>query len=237
MNRSTERSIDPVGRPRRVRGDDDIRRVVERRFGAERLLAEDVEHRAADPARLERPPQGELVDEPAAGDVDEPGVLAHLGQLLRADEPRGVVGQRRGDDDDVAGPQHLAKVLEAEQLDALGAAVGMAARRQDAAPERQEQAGDLRADAPVADDPDRELGELPAAQRLPGPLALELEELRKPSGDGQRHHHDVLGDRLAEDAAGVRDVRPRSRTDGIEMRSTPAEAEWIHRSFGARDRT
>ena len=84
----------------------------------------------------------------------------------------------------------------------------MAARRQDAASERLEQAGDLRADAPVADDPDRQLGELPPAQRLPGPLALELEELRKPSGDGQRHHHDVLGDRLAEDAAGVRDGQP-----------------------------
>ena len=29
-------------------------------------------------------------------------------------------------------------------------------------------------------------------------------------------------------------VRPRSRTAGVATRSTPAEKEWIHSSFGAR---
>ena len=176
--------------------------------GAERLLAEDVEHRAADPARLQRAAQRQLVDEAAAGDVDEPRVLAHLRQLLRTDEPGGLVGQRRGDDDDVAGAQHVAQLVEPEQLDAgslARTALGMSACREDAAAERREEARDLLADAAIADDADGQLAQLAAAERLPRPLALELEELRQPSRDGQRHHHDVLGDRAAEDAAGVRD--------------------------------
>ena len=47
--------------------------------------------------------------------------------------------------------------------------------------------------------------QLAGRQRLPGALALQLEELGQPPHDGQDHHQRVLGDGLAEDAAGVGD--------------------------------
>ena len=56
-----------------------------------------------------------------------------------------------------------------------------------------------------------------ALERLPRPLALELEELGQPAADRQDHHQDVLGDRAREDAAGVRDddaALPRRRRQG-----------------------
>ena len=58
---------------------------------------------------------------------------------------------------------------------------------------------------PEPDDPDRHVAQLGALERLPRPLALELEQLGQPPADGQDHHQDVLGDRPAEDAAGVGD--------------------------------
>ena len=123
--------------------------------------------------------------------------------------------------------------VEPEQLDVrrvARAALGMPAGGEDAAAERREQAGQLDADAAVADDPDRQLGQLAAAQRLPRPLALELQQLRQPPGDRQRHHHHVLGDRPAEDAARVRHQSGRARgPTGVVTRSTPADAEWIQR--------
>jgi hypothetical protein len=75
---------------------------------------------------------------------------------------------------------------------------------QDPAAERAQEPCQLLADAAVADDPDRQLGQLPPAKRLPGALALELQELREAARDGQRHHDHVLRDRAAEDAARVR---------------------------------
>ena len=42
-------------------------------------------------------------------------------------------------------------------------------------------------------------------QRLPGPLALQLQQLGQPTDDGQHHHQHVLGDGLGEDAARVGD--------------------------------
>ncbi len=47
--------------------------------------------------------------------------------------------------------------------------------------------------------------QLASRQRLPGALALQLQELGQPAHDGQDHHQRVLGDGLAEDAAGVGD--------------------------------
>ena len=43
--------------------------------------------------------------------------------------------------------------------------------------------------------PDRHVAQLRALERLPRPLALELEELRQPAADRQDHHQHVLGDR------------------------------------------
>ena len=45
----------------------------------------------------------------------------------------------------------------------------------------------------------------PPFERLPRPLALQLEEAGQLPSDGQDHHHHVLGDGAGEDASGVRD--------------------------------
>ena len=81
-------------------------------------------------------------------------------------------------------------------------------RRDHPAAERRRETGDRLADRAETDDADGHVAQLGALQRLPGPLALELEQLGQPATDGQDHHQDVLGDRVAEDAAGVRHDEP-----------------------------
>ena len=71
---------------------------------------------------------------------------------------------------------------------------------------RAERGGEARHGPPeraVAHDPDRQLAELAALQRLPRPLALQLQELRQVPADRQDHEQDVLRDRAREHAAGV----------------------------------
>ena len=93
------------------------------------------------------------------------------------------------------------------------AQVGLLAGADDAGAERQGQAGHVAADGAEADDADGDLAHLACRQRLPGALALQLDELRQPAHHRQDHHHRVLGDGLAEDATGVGDgqaaLRPR----------------------------
>src|SRR4051794_11970511 len=64
---------DARARPRGVGRHDDVRPVIERRRGRQRLVAERIEDGAAEMTVIERAEQGALVDEPAARDVDEPG--------------------------------------------------------------------------------------------------------------------------------------------------------------------
>ena len=81
--------------------------------------------------------QSQLVDQPAARDVDQPGALAHGAQLVGADHAGRLVGQRGRHHHDVAGAQHLLELVVAEELDVRlrGAAVGMAPGGQDGSAE------------------------------------------------------------------------------------------------------
>ena len=82
---------------------------------------------------------------------------------------------------------------------------------------------------------DGEVGQLVASKRLPGPLALELEQLRQPPADGQDHHQHVFGDRARENTPRALVMsRPRSTAAGVRTRSTPAVAEWTQRRCGQR---
>ena len=76
------------------------------------------------------------------------------------------------------------------------------------------------------------MSRISALQRLPRPLALELEQLRQPPADRQDHHQDVLGDGAAEDAAGIRDHDTAAGGAGVRTRSTPAVAEWTQGRCG-----
>ena len=78
-----------VGRRTEVRRDDDVRQREQRRL-ARRLRHEHVEAGAGDPLRDERVVQRVLVDEAAAGDVDDEGGRLHLRELLGADHAGGL---------------------------------------------------------------------------------------------------------------------------------------------------
>ena len=77
--------------------------------------------------------------------------------------------------------------------------------RDDPAAEGRRERADGPPDRAEPDDADRHVAQLAALERLPGPLALELEQLRQPPADREDHHQHVLGDRPREDAARVRD--------------------------------
>ena len=80
--------------------------------------------------------------------------------------------------------------------------------RDDPAAERGRERPDRPADRAEPDDADGHVAQLGALERLPRPLALQLEELREPPADREDHHQDVLGDRPAEHAARVGDDDP-----------------------------
>src|SRR6266446_7716701 len=61
----------------RVRGEDDVVEPPQRAVGAERLLLERVKRGAGEPALLERAREGGLVDDGAAGGVDQAGGGLH----------------------------------------------------------------------------------------------------------------------------------------------------------------
>jgi hypothetical protein len=73
----------------------------------------------------------------------------------------------------------------------------------DPATEGRGQGADRPPDRPQPDDADGHVAQLRALERLPRPLALQLEELREPARHAQDHHQHVLGDGPAEHAAGV----------------------------------
>ena len=85
---------------------------------------------------------------------------------------------------------------------------GSPAGRDDPAAEGGREGADRPPDRAEADDAHGHVAQLGALERLPGPLALELEELGQAPADGQDHHHHVLGDRPAEDAPGVGHDQP-----------------------------
>ena len=74
-----------------MRRGDDVLELEERAVGA-RLLGEDVEPGGGDPALLERGVERVLVDDAAAGGVDQHQRRLDLGQLLGADQADGLGG-------------------------------------------------------------------------------------------------------------------------------------------------
>ncbi len=117
---------------------------------------------------------------------------------MGADEPGRLLGERRGHDDHVGGAEQLVEPVKTQELDVRRIAcplLGVPPRRENARPERRQQARDLVADAAKADDANRQIAQLATAQRLPCPFALKLKELRQSTGDGEKHHHHVFGDR------------------------------------------
>ena len=101
---------------RRVRGDEDARRVPERTVRGQGLLLEDVECGRGELPRGERLGDRGLVDQRSPGDVDEHRAGTHGREGARVDQVTGLRGRRRGHDDGVAATEHLVESVGPEEL-------------------------------------------------------------------------------------------------------------------------
>ena len=124
-------------------------------FSRRRLGGEDVEGGAGDVACVERLAQRRLVDEAAAGAVDDAHALLGLGEVLGREDVPGLLGQRRVQGDDVGAAQELV------ELDLLDAELERPLRRQEGVEgdhlhvQADGAVGDDRADVAAADHAER----------------------------------------------------------------------------------
>src|SRR5207247_10994301 len=100
--------------------DDDVGHVPVRAFAVERLDCEHIERRAPNAAVLERFDKRGIVDQLAAGDVDQEPAVFHRGDFGTADQALRFGRERRGDDNAVAGREQVEETVgRPDLLDAL----------------------------------------------------------------------------------------------------------------------
>ena len=196
-----------VGRRAQMGRHDHLLELEERVIGRRRLLLEDIERGAGDAARLDRARQRQLVDEAAAGAVDEARARLEARQLGLAEEVPRVPGERRVDRDEV-GPREELVELDAFHAQALG---GLARQIRvvgdDLHAKAERAAGDLGADPAEAENAQHLAEELDALEPalLPSP-GLECEiGGGQAAGHRQEKPQGVLGDRGGVPARGVHD--------------------------------
>ena len=199
--RRTERATDDAGlvlrldrRGAEVRGDDDLVEGEQRRVGA-RLGREDVEPRPGDRPGREGLREGVLVEQAAAGGVDDPHRRLAQRQLLAPDQPDGLGGLGQVDRDEVALAQQLVERHQ-PHADLRGARrrdVGVVGDQRGA--ERRHPLGEQHADAPEADHADRLVGHLDAGPpaALPPPLLERGVRRREVAGAGEQQRDGLLG--------------------------------------------
>ena len=175
--------------------DDDRVEAEQRRLGG-RFGGEDVEGGAGDDAVAERLGEGRLVDDPAAGDVDDAQPGLGLEQQVTTDQPGRLGSLRQVDGEEVGLGDDL---LEGHQFDAAAAPLGRHVRVEgdEAHPEGPGPVGDELADASETDDAQRLVGELDALPLAPLPAAIDEGgvRLRDVAGLGEQQRHRVLGSR------------------------------------------
>jgi len=110
-----------------------------------------------------------------------------------------------------------------------GPALGLRRMATIRGPNGRAQRRNLAADAAQADQADRRLGQLSGLERLPGSLALQLEQLRQPPAYGQKQSSSrtrPMGRSKTPAAVPLRSGRAH-RTHGVRTDSTPTDTEWI----------
>src|SRR5262245_20358137 len=180
-----------------MRRHDDLLELQERMIGRRWLLLEHVEGGAGNAARLDRARQRQLVDEPAAGAVDQAHAGLEARQLGLAEQVARVASERRVDRDEVGTGQKLVELdrFHAQALGGLARQVGIVGDHLHAEP-----GGPTRhfgADPTQADDAQHLAEELHALQAALLPAAgLQCEVGGgKPPGHREQEPHGVLGDR------------------------------------------
>ena len=214
-----------------------------------RLLGEDVDRRAGDALLGERARERLLVDAGAASHVDEVGRPLHRAELARTDHVPGLACQRRAHHDDVRAGEQVGQLSRREPrvgqaalgVPRAGRAVSaiLAARRVPLArqhPHRERglgDAGELAADAAVADDAEGRPAHRGRHEQRPAPLvgrpdapALPLDHARHAVRQRQEGRDRVLGDgRRVHAACG----RERERAVGVErVLVQPVDARHVH---------
>ena len=154
-----------------MRRGDDVLELEQRAVGA-RLLGEHVQAGGGDLAGLERVVQRGLVDDAAAGGVDQHQAGLGLGELLGADQTGGLRGLRQVHAHEVGLGEERVEVDQpnAHLRGTAGLHVGVVGDHVHA--ERAQPLGDQHADPPEADDADGLLVELDAGVLRPLPLAV-----------------------------------------------------------------
>lgn len=205
---------------------DDVLDVEQRRVLGQGLLGEGVERGARENAVVDRLGERVLVDDAAAGAVDEVAAL-QLGQLVFADHPLGLGEERRVDRREVAAAERLVEVLDQLGAEPVGALLGDVRVVDDEIhPERVEPLGDLLTDATEADDGQRLVVHF-GAEELPfRPLAAEEAAvcLRDRARDGERHRDRVLGGGPDVPFGALATMTPWSVAASMSMLSTPMPA-------------
>ncbi len=183
------------GRGAQVRRDDDVAVALEERVVRDRLAREDVERGTGDLAGVDRVLERGVVDELAAGAVDDPDAVLHLRERLgvqpaaRLGRLGQVDGDEVGDGVDVGAGLGL---LDAELAITLGGHERVVG--DDAHPEPPRAGGHELADAAEAEDPEHLLVDLDAAElrALPLPGGQRAVRLRDVAREREHQRHRVL---------------------------------------------
>ena len=154
----------------KVRRQDHVRKRPQLAVLGQRLVLEHIEPGGRDLARLDRLDERALLDDPAAGAVEDPQTLLRLGERRLVDHVVGIIRQRHVDGDVVRLGQ---KLIERRGLHLHR--LGPARRKiwivgQHAHPEGLRTLRDLAANATEADDTKRLLEEFDPAETLAIPL-------------------------------------------------------------------
>ena len=143
---------------RRVRRQDDVRRLPQRMIGRQRLLRKDVERRAAEVAAVQRVDQGVGVDDLRAADVDDDRAFRQLRNLRSRRSSRAFPASaaRRSTSTWLCAQELVELILAVDPLDVADRSVGRApAQRDHAHAERFGALRDLGSDRADADQPER----------------------------------------------------------------------------------
>ncbi|HEX5827613.1 MAG TPA: hypothetical protein VFY23_08845 [Candidatus Limnocylindrales bacterium] len=225
-----------LGRRTQVRRQEGVGRTEERVVRGRRLRRVDVDAGAGDHAVAQRVREILLVDDPAAGDVQQEHAGLHPGHDVPVDHPGRLLGLRDVDGDDVRTGHDLVEAheLDAERVRLLGGDERV--RADDRHLHRPGPDGDRLADLAQADDAEglapqlvpRELAALPLARLHRGV------RLRRVACEPEHQRDRVLRGRDRVARRGVHDGDPRSG-GGVEVHVVHADARAAdHDQPGAR---
>ena len=191
-----------LGTRAEVRREHDVGQGAELVVGRERFDAEHVEGGAADLAGFQACHEVRLVDDLAAGAVDDPHAGLHAGDGLGVDHAAGLIGDRHVDGDEVGLAINRVGIDRQLEAELLGAGVSQEGIVGDHAhPEGEGTLAHFGADAAGAEDAERLAVDFGALKGLPVPFAAAHGAMRGGNLPGERAQHEEGqfggGDRVA----------------------------------------